>query len=133
MRKLYYRIMISSIYTAQNNGIMSDIWKFTSSLYFAFATAIYSMFFYLLLNDYIIPNHLTFLNLKIIKGDYNFILNMFIYFIIPIMIMNYFIFFKNDNYKSLIKIYNKEYNKKYFAIYFSLGFLLMFVSLFLKK
>jgi len=67
------------------------------------------------------------------KGLYNFLLNMFFYFIIPIMLINYYIFFKNDNYKLVIKNYKKEYNKKFFAIYFALGFLLMFGSLFLKN
>jgi hypothetical protein len=76
MKKLYYKIMVSSIYTAQNNGFMSDIWKFASSLYFAFATTLYLIFIYLLSNNYFLNNHLDFLNLRIIDGKYNFILNI---------------------------------------------------------
>jgi hypothetical protein len=37
--KLYYKIMVSSIYTAQNNGFMSDVWKFTSNFYISVALA----------------------------------------------------------------------------------------------
>ena len=125
--------MVSSIYTAQNNGIMSDIWKFTSNFYFAFATTNFSMFTYLFLNNYILNHKLNFLNLIIIDGEYDFILNMTIYFFIPIMSINYFTFFKGDKYKKLIKKYQSSYNKKYFAWYFMVGFGFMFATLFLKK
>lgn len=131
--KLYYKIMVSSIYTAQNNGPMSDIWKFASSFYFAFATSMYVMFIYPILNSFIIKTKLSFLVLNIInhKG-YNFILNVFVYIILPIMLINYYIFLKDNKYKTLIKEYKNYYNKKAFAIYFGLAFLSMFLSLFLK-
>jgi hypothetical protein len=125
--------MISSIYTAQNNGFMSSIWKFTSSFYFAFATCIYLLFIFLVVNNYVLNNYLDFLILKITKGNYNFILNMIIYFFFPIMSINYFLIFKESKYKYLIKEYKKNYNKKSFAWYFMIAFIFMFATLFLKK
>ena len=78
-------------------------------------------------------NNLDFLYLKILPiSKYNFILNMVIYFIIPIMTLNYFLIFKDNKYKILIKEYSKSYNKKIFAWYFLLGFAFMFAILFLK-
>ncbi len=124
--------MISSIYTAQNNGFMSDIWKFTSSIYFAFSTTNFFMFIYLYANNYWLNNNLDFLNLKLIQGRYNFILNMVIYFIVPIMAINYFFIFKKNKYKMLIKEYKSVYNKKLFAWYFTISFVVMFITLFLK-
>lgn len=132
MKKIYYKIMISSIYTAQNNGFMSDIWKFTSSIYFAFSTTNFFMFIYLYANNYWLNNNLDFLNLKLIQGRYNFILNMVIYFIVPIMAINYFFIFKKNKYKMLIKEYKSVYNKKLFAWYFTISFVVMFITLFLK-
>lgn len=76
MKKIYYKIMISSIYTAQNNGFMSDIWRFTSSFYFAFATSIYIIFFYLIFNNSFFNNNLDFFYLKIVEGRNNFIINI---------------------------------------------------------
>lgn len=124
--------MISSIYTAQNNGFMSDIWKFTSSFYFAFATSIYLMFIYLILNNYLINNYLDLLNLKIVSSKYNFIINMVIYFFLPIMTVNYLLIFKGSKYKYLIKEYKNNYNKKFFAWYFMIAFVFMIATLFIK-
>lgn len=125
--------MISSIYTAQNNGFMSPIWKFTSSFYFAFATCIYLLFIFLVVNNYVLNNYLDFLILKITKGNYDFILNMIVYFFFPIMSINYLLIFKESKYKYLIKEYKRNYNKKSFAWYFMIAFIFMFVTLFLKK
>lgn len=134
MKKMYYKIMISSIYTAQNNGFMSDIWKFASSLYFAFATSIYMLFIYLILNNYLLENRLDFFLIKFtIIGKYNFILNMMIYFIVPIMILNHLLIFKNNQYKYLIKEYKKNYNKKIFLYYFIIAILFIYIILFTKK
>lgn len=132
--KLYYKIMISSIYTAQNNGPMSDIWKFASNFYFAFATSMYIMFICRILDSFIIKNKLSFLVLKIMNhSKYNFILNVFVYIILPIMSINYYTFLKDNKYRTLIKEYKNYYTKKAFAIYFGFAFLSMFLSLFLKR
>jgi hypothetical protein len=133
MKKLYYKIMVSSIYTAQNNGIMSDIWKFTSSFYFAFALSGYLTFIYLLINNIVTNHSLNFLLLNLINKKHDFFLNMIIYFYLPIMIINYFVFFKDDKYKKLIKDYKFSYSKKWFAWYFMIALVFMFATLFLKK
>lgn len=126
--------MISSLYTAQHNGFMSDIWKFASGFYFAFASSIYMLFFYLVLNNYIMETKLDFFILNIVaEKKYNFVLNVFVYFIFPIMVMHYYVFLKGEKFKSLIKKYKKQYNKKYFAFYFTGAMLVLFATLFLKK
>ncbi len=125
--------MISSIYTAQHNGFMSDIWKFASGIYFAFATSIYLTFIYLLLNNYIIKNKLNFLILQISSvKHYNSVLNITLYLITPIMLLHYYLFLSGDKYKALIKQYKKQYSKKMFAWYFMLSFLVLFICLFLN-
>jgi len=130
--RLYYKIMVSSIYTARNNGFMSDIWKFASSIYFAFASSIYGTFFYLFLNKKIIPHRLDFLYLNIIGiGKYNFILTMILYFILPIMLSNYYFIFYKKRYIGLIKNNKKSYSKRLFAYYFIASIVLIFVVLFL--
>lgn len=133
MRRLYYKIIISSIYVAKNNGFMSSIWRFSSSFYFAFATSIYMLFIFLVFNIYLLNSSLEFLQLNFIKGKYNFVLNMIFYFFIPIMSINYLLIFKEDKYKLLINEYKNNYDKRYFAWYFMISLLLMFICLFLKK
>jgi hypothetical protein len=111
--------MVSSIYTAQNNGIMSDIWKFNSNFQVAFTSTMLILFFLIIFNNYIIIGLLDFFIIKIINlHSYNLILNIFIYITFPIMLFNYFKFLHKNKYIEFIKSYKSNYNKKLFIIFF---------------
>lgn len=125
--------MVSSIYTAQHNGILSDIWKFTSGFYFAFATSIYILFIFLLFNNHILFGKLDFLILNIHSvKKYNFVLNISVYLVIPFMLLHYYVYLKANRYKLIVKKYKYYYNKKIFGWYFMLAILLMFTIIILK-
>jgi len=110
---------------------MSDIWKFASNFYVAVATSIYFLLCCIFLNYYFFDGLLEDLLLSFNNNDkYNFILNMFFYFIIPIMTVNYIAVYKNEKYKFLIKKYEKFYNKKIFAIFFLMSVLFIFSYVF---
>jgi hypothetical protein len=126
--------MVSAIYTAQNSSRFYDAWKSISSLYFAFATSIYILFFYLMVNNYLLNNSLDFLIIKFTNtGKFNFILNMIFYFFVPIMSINYLLIFRQNQHKQLIKEYKSSYNKKIFLIYLIFSIVFMYAILFLKK
>ncbi len=134
MLKLYYRIMVSSIYTAQNNGTMSSIWKFASNFYFAFSSSIYILYIYLLLDNFLLNDKLELLIIRFTYfNGYNFLLNMLAYLIIPIMLINYHCFFYKNKYEKIIIKNNKYYSKIYFVIYFLMSFACMFLILFTAK
>lgn len=80
-----------------------------------------------MVNNYLLDNSLDFFVIKYTKiGKYNFILNMMMYFIIPIMGLNYLLIFKNNKYKYLIKEYKSNYNKKLFLYYFIIAILFIY-------
>lgn len=127
--KLYNKIMTSSIYTAKNNGFMSDIWKFTSNFYMSAALA---------------SNLLVlcvFIHLFIIKGLFNFLplqhnrFVLYTYFSsIPLFtLFNYYAFFLNNKYEILVKKYKANYNKKAFTLYFIISFILSLTLVFSKN
>lgn len=125
--------MVSSIYTSKNNGFMSDIWKFTSNFYVATALTANFLIVYVLLNNHFFPRSLDFLALEISDNKgLNFLLNLALYCIIPIMITNYYLVYNDKKYNTLIKQFNESYNKKTFAIYFLISFFLPFFLVFLK-
>jgi hypothetical protein len=131
---MYYKIIVSSIYTAQNNGVMSDIWKIASNFYVAVAISGNVMILYILLNNMLFPHCLEFLNIKIVTSfKHNFTLNLIIYTWIPFMILNYFLVYRKNKYKQLIKDYKLFYNKKLFAFYFSISILLPIIYVFIQK
>lgn len=130
---IYYKIMVSSIYTAQNNGIMSDIWKLLSNFYISAAMSCNVFLLYILINNVFFPNSLAFLDVKWITiHKYNVLINMNIYALIPFMIMNFFFVFRNNKYKLLIKDYKRFYTKKVFVFYFSISILLPVFYVFLN-
>lgn len=130
---LYFKIMVSSIYTSKNNGFMSDIWKFTSNFYVATALTANFLILYVLLNNHFFPRSLDFLSLEILNDKgLNFLLNLILYGIMPIMIINYYLVYKDKQYNILIKQFNESYNKKTFGLYFLISFFLPISLIFLK-
>lgn len=130
---MYLKILKSSIYTARNNGPMSNIWKFTSNFYFATATSVYLLLIFLILNNHLLPSTFDFLILKIFSTkSYNFLLNLAVYFILPLMVLNYYLVYRNEKYKSMQKEYKAYNNKKSFFIYFMSALAVMFLIIFLK-
>lgn len=125
--------MISSIYTAQNNGFMSNIWKFMSTVSFAYSSAMIIMFLFNIINNYIFRNSLDFIYLNLVNNKpYNFVFNIFIYIFLPIILLNYYIFFKDDKYKSIIKENKKFCNKKIFGLYFAFALFCVVLTIFMK-
>lgn len=130
---LYFKIMVSSIFTAKNNGFMSDIWKFTSNFYVATAISANFLTIYVLVNNHIFPRTLDFMSLEILNNKgFNFLMNLAIYTVIPVMAINYYLIYKDKKYNLLIKEFNQSYNKKTFAIYFLISFFLPLFLVFLK-
>lgn len=121
---MYFKIFVSSIYTAQKNGVVGDVWKILSNFYVATAIACNVLMLYIFINNHLAPD---LLNVFIIKyttiGKYNFILNIFLTLIIPLMVFNYYMIYRGNRYKKLIIKYPQAYNKKPFVIYFLVSFL----------
>ena len=133
MIRIYEKILVSSIYTAQNNGIFSDIWKFNSNFTIATSVSANVLFIFLMVNNYIIPKSLDFLIIKYTGiGKYDFLLNILFYVISPVMIYNHFKYYKNNTYRKLISENKNYYNKVLFAIYFILSLAMPIVYVFLN-
>ena len=112
---------------------MNDIWKFTSNFYVATASTANLLTVYVLLNNHFFSKRLDFLALEILNNKgLNFLLNLALYGVIPIMVINYYLVYKGKKYNVLIKEFNESYNKKTFAIYFLISFFLPFFLVFLK-
>jgi hypothetical protein len=126
--------MVSSIYTAKNNGIMSDIWKILSNFYASMAMSGNMILLFILFNNILFPHCLEFLDVNWTSiHKYNFTISLCLYTWVPFMIMNYFLVYRNNKYKQLIKDYKQFYTKKVFAIYWSVSILLPIIYIFIPK
>jgi hypothetical protein len=132
--KLYYRLMVSSIYNAQKNGFMSDIWKFMSNLTMTVAMSSNILVVYVLINKFLLPDVLDFIEIKFTDTrKWNSLLNISIYIFFPCMIINYFLVFYEDKYKFLIKEFIISYKKAPIIIYSTISFICIFLLIFTKK
>lgn len=128
MKNFYYKLLVSSIYTAQNNGIMSSVWKFLSNYYIAFGISCNLLMVFILINNHFFPNILdVFVIPFLFQRKFNFLINFILYFIIPIMVINHVLIYKDNKYKKIILRYKESYNKKLFAYYFIPSFLIPIV------
>lgn len=134
MKKMYLNICVSTIYTLKNNAFLSDIWKFASNFLISSAVTCNLLMLYLIIDKHLFINRLHFLIIEFTNtGKFNFLLNLMVYFLMPVMILNYIYVFKGENYLQLVKDNKKYYNKKMFAIYLSLSFLLAIMYAFVGK
>ncbi len=117
--------MVSAIYTTKNNGLISDVWRFLSNFYVACAVCGNCLLLFLLINNNLFPRSLDFLNFTYLEvGKYNFLLNLLLLVIVPVMMLNYLLVYRNGRYEELIKQYPSAYNKILFGLYFSISFLM---------
>ena len=125
MKKIYHKLLISSIYTAQNNGMFSDVWKILSNFYIAIALSNNIMFLFIIINRHLFHHSLDFFVVEYTSsGKLNFILNMLISLILPIITINFLTIYKNGYYKVLIHRYSEYYKKAPFVIYFMLSLII---------
>lgn len=125
MKKIYHKLLISSIYTAQNNGMFSDVWKILSNFYIAIALSNNIMFLFIIINRHLFHHSLDFFVVEYTSsGKLNFILNMLMSLILPIITINFLTIYKNGYYKVLIHRYSEYYKKTPFVIYFMLSLII---------
>jgi len=128
---LYYKMMVSCIYTAQKSSVLHDIWKFSSLLYFSAAMCCNILFIILLIKE----NFYEALFSKIyvyyvFDSKLNFLINLFLHLLLPIFLFNYVMVFYNNDYRDLIEKYHSNYNKKLFVVYFIFSLVLIIFYLF---
>lgn len=130
MKAIYYKLLLSSIYVAKQNGFMSDIWRFMSNFSFSFVTSGNIFLLFLLVNKYGFHGSLDFFMVTIAGvGKYDFFISICLWLLFPIMIINYFLIYYKDRFKFIMNRYPGANKKSLFAIYFlcSLGSIFLYL------
>lgn len=129
MKKLYYKVCVSAIYTFKTNIFFNDICEFMGNFFMSLSMANNLLFVFVILNNHLFVNKLDLFLLEWVNvSKFDFLINYTIYFVIPCMIFNYVWVFKGRKYKQLVKENMEAYNKKRFAIYLggSYGLVLLY-------
>jgi hypothetical protein len=124
--KLYYKIWVDLIVLAKKNPLRKEDWKWMVQLYMGMGMAINFITFMAIFQRNIIEYDFYWLNF--LENSYiNVLLNFFILFFLPAIIINYLFIFKNNKYEFLINKF-KAHNGYLFAGYFGVS---LFAPLFL--
>jgi hypothetical protein len=122
MLKIYYKIWVDLIYKVRTNPEQESMWKFYTIIFMSIAMAM-NIFILRILVEQIVGIKLFDITITIFHYDkINLFFNFFILYLLLPLLLNYFLIFYRNRYKTLIDMYN-NYNGKLCKIY-------IFISLF---
>ena len=130
MKKLFYTIWVDAIQKAKSPENQNrDMWKFSTMIGISMAMAMNFITFMAILQRNILQKSFYNLELNIFPGTkLNGMISFMILFLLPPVIMNYLLIFRNKRYELLVKKY-KYHNGKVFMGYFLGSIALPFVLL----
>jgi len=129
MLKLYYKIWVDCITKIRNAD--SLWWQYKSMVSICFPSGIAFMFFTVILEHDVLGTHYYKLGLEnYLYKPWCDLLELFILYFLPFIIINYFLIFYNKKYESLLKKY--EYNNGRYILTFILSCMSIPILFFLK-
>ncbi len=121
----YYTLWVDCIIRFRSIPTNKDDWKYKSILLMTMAMALQLGLIITLLKMYIFHSNFYDIDIKIFPGEkLNNFLNGFILYILPPLMLNYFLIFFNKRYESLTKKYH-YHNGKYATTYMIGTFIFM--------
>lgn len=118
MKKIYFKIWADAIVTCKSNPLLSYDWKIMALLTMSFPLMIQLMFFMAILQRSIIKYSFYQLNINIFNSKFlDTTLESFLLFLLPPLLINYFLMYHNNKYLMVIEKYTSV-SKNYFQYYF---------------
>jgi len=116
MLNLYYKIWVDCIKRAREQPDKKN-WQAYTMTSMTMAMAFNFVFSMTILERFVFRNYFYKINLPFLPLRLNNILTYLVLFILPCVVINYVLIFRNNRYEKLIKNY-PYYNGKIFGIYF---------------
>ncbi len=124
---LYYKIWVDGIVKVKSRPDNSGLWKFALMNFTSMSMALNLLLLQFILNDLGIMDNILSINVDLFPGTrLDAIASFFLVYLLPFLLLNYFLIFYRDRYKTLIKRY-PSHDGKWYVRYF-LGSLLGFIG-----
>lgn len=130
MLTLYYKIWTDCIVKASSIPANKQNWKRMTMVFMTMCMTLNFVLFMTILQKHILGNYFYDINFDILPEGVENILSFSILFIVPMLILNYWLIFRNDRYKKLIAKY-RYHNGKLFLAYFLISMFLPLILLFI--
>ena len=130
MLKIYYKIWVDAIFKIKSNPELKNAWKFYTMTYMSIVMALNLWFFSFLMLNFKYKISFFPFEINYFSNDkINSFLSFFTSYLLPMLVINYFLIFWKNKYEKLLIQY-KPQNGKLFSRYF-LGSILAYIFYFL--
>lgn len=128
MLTLYYKIWTDCIIKASSIPANKQNWKRTTMAFMTICMTLNSMLLMTVLQKHILGSYFYVIDFDFLPERIENIVSFSMLFIIPMLILNYLLIFRNDRYKKLIEKY-RYHNGKLFLTYFLISLFLPLILL----
>ena len=125
---LYYRIWVDFIIRLRSRDENKKNWQLTSMITMSVAMTFNSVLFMSILQRNVLHYYFYEINISFLSGFENYIFTILILYILPCVIINYFLIFLGKRYDKLLIKY-PYYNGRLFVTYFSISLFLPIILL----
>lgn len=123
MLNLYYRIWSDCIKRARLQSTNKESWQVGTMIFMTLAMSANFILIMTILEKFVFQTYFYKINFAFLSTRINNLLAYIFLFILPCIIINYFLIFRNKRYERILHNY-KYYNGKLFLIYFLLSMFL---------
>ena len=120
---LYYKIWVDSIMRLKSLPSNQDNWQIKSIITMSVARTFNFILLMAIIQRNILGCYFYKLNIKFLSNYENIILTILVLFLLPVVIINYFLIFRDKRYEKLVQKY-PYYNGKLFIGYFLISLFL---------
>ena len=121
---IYYKIWVDCIIKARAIPANKNNWKRFTMIFMAMAMALNFMLFMAILQRNFLGISFYHLKVDILPGTkLDAFISFFVLFLLPMLLINYFLIFRNNRFEILLEKY-KSYNGKLFISYFLVSLIL---------
>ena len=130
---IYYKIWVDCIIKARAIPANKNNWKRFTMIFMAMAMALNFMLFMAILQRNFLGISFYHLKVDILPGTkLDAFINFFVLFLLPMLLINYFLIFRNNRFEILLEKY-KSYNGKLFISYFLASLILPLLLIVIGK
>ena len=130
---IYYKIWVDCIIKARAIPANKNNWKRFTMIFMAMAMALNFMLFMAILQRNFLGISFYHLKVDILPGTkLDAFISFFVLFLLPMLLINYFLIFRNNRYEILLEKY-KSHNGKLFISYFLASLILPLLLIVIGK
>ena len=128
--KIYYKIWVDCITRMKSVESNKSNWKFKGIVFMSLAMTLNLVLIMVVLQREVLGYYFYELNLPFLTGLMNYIFTILLLYLLPCVLINYLLIFRNNNYEKLLKMY-KYHNGKLCLTYYIVSYFLPIILLWL--